>query len=248
MENIVVKNLCRYSSVLLLASAVLFSQYSLAAVNVDRTRIVMSSSDKSLAITLTNENKTLPYLAQSWVEDKDGKRQETYLLALPPLQRIDGGKKAQVRIMALPGTATLPQDRETLFYYNVREVPPKSDQKNVLQIAMQSRLKLFWRPESIKKDSRQHPEQKLTITRGEGQVTLNNPTPYYITLGYLGTGNKGSFPGFESAMVAPFSSEKVTTGSFGGDTLSVGYIDDFGGLQINEYHCAGALCTLYKQG
>ncbi|WP_249359979.1 MULTISPECIES: fimbria/pilus periplasmic chaperone [unclassified Citrobacter] len=105
-----------------------------AAVNIDRTRIIMDGSDKSLAVTLTNQSKTQPYLAQSWIDDANGKRSESYLLALPPLQRIDAGKKTQVRIMALPAIASLAKDRETLFYFNVREIPPKSDKENVLQI------------------------------------------------------------------------------------------------------------------
>ncbi|MCK3161582.1 fimbria/pilus periplasmic chaperone, partial [Escherichia coli] len=72
------------------------------------------------------------------------------LLALPPLQRIDSGKKAQVRIMQMSAAARarLPQDRETLFYFNVREIPPAPKDKNasILQLTTQSQLKLFLRP------------------------------------------------------------------------------------------------------
>ncbi|EHK8704173.1 fimbria/pilus periplasmic chaperone [Salmonella enterica] len=214
-----------------------------AAVNVDRTRIVMSGEDKSLAITLSNQSKTQPYLAQAWVDDASGKRSESYLLALPPLQRIDAGKKTQVRIMALPAATSLAKDRETLFYFNVREIPPKSDRKNVLQIALQSRLKLFYRPEGIKKKANDHVEEKVMITRQNGKLVLKNPTPYYITLGYLGRDNKGSFPGFDSIMIPPLSSQSFDS-EFSGDTLNVGYIDDFGGLNINQYHCSHALCSI----
>ncbi|HHR4183565.1 fimbria/pilus periplasmic chaperone [Citrobacter cronae] len=215
-----------------------------AAVNVDRTRIVLGGEDKSLAITLTNQSKTQPYLAQSWIEDASGERSEKYLLALPPLQRIDAGKKTQVRIMALPATASLAKDRETLFYFNVREIPPKSDKENVLQIALQSRLKLFYRPDGIKKNASDRVEEKVTVTRQDGKLVLNNPTPYYITLGYLGADNKGSFPGFDSIMIAPLASQNFNA-KFSGDTLSVGYIDDFGGLHINQYHCSDVLCSLH---
>ncbi|EHB3563427.1 fimbria/pilus periplasmic chaperone [Salmonella enterica subsp. enterica serovar Oranienburg] len=217
-----------------------------AAVNVDRTRIVMGEEDKSLAITLSNQSKTQPYLAQSWIDDARGKRAENYLLALPPLQRIDAGKKTQVRIMALPAIATLAKDRETLFYFNVREIPPKSDKENVLQIALQSRLKLFYRPVGIKKKVNERSEEKVTITRQNNHLMLNNPTPYYITLGYLGRDNKGSFPGFDSIMIAPLSSQSFDS-EFSGDTLEVGYIDDFGGLNINPYLCTGTLCTIKRK-
>lgn len=239
--------LYRYLPVLLILGSSFSNEIAQAAVNVDRTRIVMSSNDKSLAITLTNESKDVPFLAQSWIEDATGKRSENFLLALPPLQRIDGGKKAQVRIMTLPAVSSLPKDRETLFYYNIREIPPKSDKVNVLQVAMQSRLKLFWRPEAIQKAMNVRTEEQLTIGRNAKELTIKNPTPYYITLGYLGADNKGSFPGFDSIMVAPFSSQKFNAEKFNGNELSVGYIDDFGGLQINIYHCTGALCTIKKQ-
>ncbi|EDW6066287.1 fimbria/pilus periplasmic chaperone [Salmonella enterica subsp. enterica serovar Oslo] len=223
--------------------SLLNSNIANAAVNVDRTRIVMGGGDKSLAITLTNQSKNQPYLAQSWVEEASGRRSESYLLALPPLQRIDAGKKTQVRIMALPATASLARDRETLFYFNVREIPPKSDKENVLQIALQSRLKLFYRPEGIKKKASDRPEEKVTVTRQEGKLILNNPTPYYITLGYLGNDNKANFPGFDSLMIAPFSSQDFNA-KWAGDTLRVGYIDDFGGLHINQYDCTGKLCSV----
>lgn len=214
-----------------------------AAVNVDRTRIVMGGDAKSLAVTLTNQSKVQPYLAQSWIDDATGKRSESYLLALPPLQRIEAGKKTQVRIMALPAAASLAKDRETLFYFNVREIPPKSDKENVLQVALQSRLKLFYRPESIKKKANDRPEEKITVTRQNSKLILNNPTPYYITLGYLGSNNKGNFPGFDSIMVAPFASQYFNV-KFSGNTLHVGYIDDFGGLRINLYHCSETECGL----
>lgn len=78
---------------------------------------------ETVAITLNNDDKTTPFLAQSWVTDADGVRTDA-LIALPPLQRIDAGQKSQVRITQVRGlTDKLPQDRETLFWFNVRGVP-----------------------------------------------------------------------------------------------------------------------------
>lgn len=44
-----------------------------AAVSLDRTRVIFDGAAKSVSLRLTNENKTLPYLAQGWVEDAQGK-------------------------------------------------------------------------------------------------------------------------------------------------------------------------------
>ncbi|ECS0835739.1 molecular chaperone, partial [Salmonella enterica] len=39
---------------------------SQAAINVDRTRIIMSSDAKAVSVGLSNESRDQPYLAQSW--------------------------------------------------------------------------------------------------------------------------------------------------------------------------------------
>ena len=91
------------------------------------------------------------------------------------MERIEPDEQVQIRLMALASLNNLPQDRETLFYYNVREIPPRAKEQNVMQIAMQSRLKLFWRPKAIELKGEMVPLQK-TITRTAAGLTLNNPT------------------------------------------------------------------------
>ncbi len=56
------------SMVVSTALAALLSTVSLAAhasVTPDRTRLVFNESDKSISVTLRNNNEKLPYLAQS---------------------------------------------------------------------------------------------------------------------------------------------------------------------------------------
>ncbi len=65
----------------------------------------------------------------------------------------------KVKIQALPDIHTLPSDRESLFYYNVREIPPKTGKANTLQIALQTRIKLFWRPKALEKIDMRKPWQ-----------------------------------------------------------------------------------------
>ncbi|HAG0930807.1 TPA: fimbria/pilus periplasmic chaperone [Salmonella enterica] len=230
--------------------AAAWSQYSPAAVNVDRTRIIMDSGDKTVAITLSNDDRSTPYLAQSWVTGADGTRTSA-LMALPPLQRVDGGQKVQVRItQVLRMTEQLPQDRETLFWFNVRGIPPKADVSSSLQLAMQSRLKLFYRPKSIARSSNDRPERELTAERDAGHLTLKNPTPYYITVAWLGTQRDRQLRGIPDAiMVPPFGSLPLKT-DLPAETrqLWVGYIDDYGGLQMNRYACDARQCALKDGG
>lgn len=83
------------------------------------------------------------------------------------------------------GSKQLPQDRESLYYFNLREIPPKSDKPNTLQIALQTRIKLFYRPTAIvpsRADMATPWQEQLTLTRQGDGYQVNNPTPYYITI------------------------------------------------------------------
>jgi P pilus assembly chaperone PapD len=153
----------RFGAALLLMIGMTYPTF--AAVNLDRTRIIYNASDKSVSVMLENQSKDLPYLAQVWLENEQGEKITSPLVALPPMQRIDAGQKSQIRILQLPETAGLPKDRESLFYFNVREVPPKSDMANVMQVAIQSRVKLFFRPVELRKLVKGHWQEQLQVAR-----------------------------------------------------------------------------------
>ncbi|SQI34312.1 Chaperone protein papD precursor [Serratia plymuthica] len=142
--------------------------------------MIFSGGDKSVSMSISNENKQLPYLAQGWIEDANGKKITSPLTVLPPVQRLEPGAKSQVKVQGLPAANTLPQDRETLFYFNLREIPPKSDKPNTLQLALQTRIKLFYRPKAIavaNPESSAPWQEKLTLTKQGDSYQVNNPTP-----------------------------------------------------------------------
>ncbi len=233
--------LISYCALMLMAGAA-YPVY--AAINLDRTRVIFNGSDKSVSVLLENQSKQLPYLAQVWLEDTQGEKITSPLVALPPMQRIEAGQKSQIRILQLPQAATLPKDRESLFYFNVREVPPKSDMSNVIQVAIQSRVKLFYRPAALQDQLKENWQEQLEVFGLSDGLKLTNPTPFYITVGYLGKDNKGNFAGFDSVMLAPFTSENLTGSRYVSHQYSLGYMDDYGGLQVNEYSCQTAHCQL----
>ncbi|WP_035359277.1 fimbria/pilus periplasmic chaperone [Achromobacter insuavis] len=224
-----------------------------AAVNVDRTRVIMGANQKSVSVVLTNESGGKPYLAQSWIEDQDGKTSDD-LLALPPLQRLDPGKKAQVRITQMNRAALdrLPQDRESLFYFVVREIPPEPEDKNasLLQLTTQSQLKLFLRPAGLTKDGEDvAPERSLQAQAAGGTLTLKNPTPYHVTVIWLGLDRKQPLHGFDSpTMLAPFSERALKVDLPAGlRELMLGNVDDYGGLRMNRYRCEAGLCVFEER-
>ncbi|EMQ4564065.1 fimbria/pilus periplasmic chaperone [Escherichia coli] len=94
-----------------------------------RIRIIMNESDKGEALKLTNQSKNLPYLAQTWIEDTKGNKSRDFIVTVPPMVRLNPSEQIQIRMISQEKIAQLPNDRETLFYFNVREIPPKTDKK-----------------------------------------------------------------------------------------------------------------------
>lgn len=94
---------------------------ALASVTPDRTRLIFNESDKSISVTLRNNDPKLPYLAQSWIEDEKGNKITSPLTVLPPVQRIDSMMNGQVKVQGMPDINKLPADRESMFYFNVRD-------------------------------------------------------------------------------------------------------------------------------
>lgn len=228
-----------------LLASVLGIQQAQAAIALDRTRVVFNGGDKSTSLSVSNENKQLPYLAQGWVEDAQGNKITTPLTVLPPLQRLEPGAKSQIKVQALPAANLLAQDRETLFYFNLREIPPKSEKPNTLQLALQTRIKLFYRPKALSSTEGAAPwQEQLTLTKMGDKYQVNNPTPYYITI--VDASNKPgavSAKGFEPVMVAPKGKEMLNVGvSALGNAPVLTYVNDYGGRPQLQFNCSGVEC------
>lgn len=229
----------------LLLAAVVHSAW--AGVALDRTRLIITGNDRSVSASLTNTSPSTPFLAQSWVEDASGAKVTSPLMVLPPLQRINGGQKGIARVTKTSGITSLPQDRESLFYLNVREIPPKPDKPNVLQLAMQSRIKLFYRPSAIvPPEPGTVGQNQLVFHKNGSQWSVDNPTPYFITVIGLsrkteaeGSGRLTNFPGM---MVAPKSSQKFKVTDAGIGQFVMMYVNDFGGHPELRYRCTGDIC------
>lgn len=225
------------------------SLYSHAAVQPDRTRIVFDANTKATSLRVENRSEKQPYLAYSWIENEKGEKSDDFLVALPPIQRLEPKATSQVRIVKQASTAQLPADRETLFYFNLREIPPtpdKSDGHAILQVAIQSRIKVFWRPAALRKKTGEHVEQQLQVSQQNNQLILKNPTPYYLSIAYLGRNTNGVIPGFKSMLIAPFTTA-TAAGNYTGNQFYLGYMDDYGALRMNSLNCQGE-CRLQPVG
>lgn len=228
---------------ILLITSLTVSQSATAAIALDRTRIIFNGDSKSVSVNIRNDNEKQPYLAQAWVEDENGHKIQSPLMALPPLQRLEHGAKSLVKLQLAPGAeTTLPQDKESLFYFNLREIPPRSQKSNVLQLALQTRVKLFYRPDALvnTQGSAQTPwQEKLELTRRGDRYRISNPTPYYITL--VAAENSSLKP----LMLAPRSSADLgVSAKTMGKRPRIAYINDWGGRPVLTFDCHASICKV----
>lgn len=239
----------RYTILSMMIPVLLLATNAQAAIGLDRTRAILDGNTDAVSMTLTNNSEQSPYLAQAWIENTQGEKISSPLVTLPPVQRINPGKQSQVRVQALPAVKSLPQDRESVYYFNVREIPPKSDKPNSLQVALQTRIKLFYRPASIvpTKEQMDNPWQmQLTLKREGKGYRVVNPTPYFITIIDVTSSQHGSsIKPFEPIMVPPKDSMML-----GLDSAALGaspwltYINDYGGRPQLALDCAQDECKV----
>ena len=209
-----------------------------AALTVGATRIVFASDKRSTSVIVANPSDR-PYAVQTWVNTaSDDTTTAVPFIPSPPLFRLNPGKEQQVQINGLP--ATLPSDRESLFYFNVQEIPQVAgDESNALNIALRTRIKLFYRPVQIKENpvaSLKNLQWSIKDVKGQPHLIVNNPTPFHVSFARIevtGDGHKQAIQ--NAAMVEPLSSQtfalKAAKSSHG---LHVVFsaINDYGGYSV----------------
>lgn len=153
-----------------------------ANVVITGTRVVYPSQNKEIGIELNNVGDS-PALVQAWISNADDDRNTaTPFVLTPPIFRMDGNKKQTLRVIYTH--EPLAKDKETLFYFNLLDIPPMpdaSDAQNYLQFSLLSKLKFFYRPKNLK-PSIDKAYQHLTAQQTTSELVVHNPTPYYMTL------------------------------------------------------------------
>ncbi|MGI4838911.1 MAG: fimbrial biogenesis chaperone [Janthinobacterium lividum] len=181
---------------------------SQAALTMSTTRVVYDADRRGVSLLVANPSKNV-FAAQAWVNtEQDDTTSSVPFVTNPPLFRLDPVKQQQVQISVLPNE--LAQDRESLFFFNLQEIPQLDDsQANVLAIAMRTRIKLFYRPPALKSGPQQQFDTlswSLVQADGKRRLAVDNPTPYHVTFSRLLLNAHGKSENINtSAMVRPLS-------------------------------------------
>lgn len=224
----------------------LFAGSAQAAISIDRTRVILLGDEKSSPVNVINHSKTLPYLAQTWLENEAGEKISSPLTALPPLQRVEKDSTVQIRVTPLAGAGSLPQDRESLFFFNLQEIPPKSDKPNAIQLALRIKVKVFYRPASLKPLAEKVWQEEIRLEPNSQGLTLVNPTPFFVILPEVMVGKNSLLGEEEAVTLRPKSEVTLPAVKPKPQKVALKFINDYGAYQPLTYSCTVTTCVRDK--
>jgi chaperone protein EcpD len=149
--------------------------------------------------------------------------------------RLNAGKGQSLRLFH-DGDA-MPTDRESLYWLNVLEVPPKGS-GNSLQLALRSRIKLMFRPDGLPGNA-MNAHHKVTWhwlrEGGQWELQANNASPFVVNLASLTLLQDGRAEmALEPSHILPFANTRFTVEGMVSPAITqlrYAYIDDYGAVR-----------------
>lgn len=211
-----------------------------ASVVINATRVIYPQNAKFINVQLANKSTT-PHLVQSWIDDgrSDVSPENINVpFSVAPAVVQIGINEGQVLKVVARNADSLPKDRESVYWLNVLDVPPvpevKEDKANYLQVALRSRIKLFYRPKGLDIKS-EDIDAHLSVSNQEGKVCLNNASPYYVTVMEISPWQGGDLKKAtkvnllsDTAFIAPFSCHALPVAVKGHSRYRIARMNDFG--------------------
>lgn len=203
-----------------------FSSFASAAIAIGATRAIYLEGQKQIQLAVTNNDSNGVFLIQSWIDDNDSVKSDKFLVT-PPLFTIKGKKENTIRIIGVANDS-LPRDKESVFWINVKAIPSidKNElNENVLQFAIINRIKLFYRPKDLP-ISPVEAFDKLVFNKVNGDLFIKNDSPYHITLTELKSGSDE----LGNLFIPPMSERKIALKNNHNKKISWRAINDYGAL------------------
>ncbi|WP_256583377.1 molecular chaperone [Pseudomonas sp. SWI44] len=149
-----------------------------AQLKIEGTRLVYLGTNKEASLTVINRSD-LDTVMQSWVSAPD-EHDDAPFAIVQPLTLIPPNGQQTLRI--LYAGKGLPQDRESLFWLNILEIPRKPAQTDTLQFAIRQRLKLFYRPAGLPGSSSEAATGLQWRKREPRSIEVSNPSAFHVSL------------------------------------------------------------------
>ncbi|VUS94276.1 fimbrial biogenesis chaperone [Klebsiella huaxiensis] len=211
-----------------------------ASIVVNGTRVIYPGGEREVTVKLSNKGK-LPVLAQSWVDNGDVNAKPEKIavpfILTPPVNRIEPDKSQTLRL-SYTASPSLPEDRESVYWLNILEIPPaNTNVPNRLQMAFRTRIKLFYRPGAIADSTKAaDAAENLSWSIVSGELQADNPSPYYVSLVSITVNQGNKSASVDGEMIAPkdrlrFKLDKSVSFTHAA-SISYEYINDWGAVKV----------------
>ncbi|WMY75568.1 fimbria/pilus periplasmic chaperone [Buttiauxella selenatireducens] len=192
---------------------------------VGATRVIYNADSREASLAVINHSGAQYFLIQSWVDDSAGSKKVPFTIT-PPLFRLNANKENMLRI--IKSGEGLPQDRESVYWVNVKAIPPapEGDGQNTLQLAVKTRIKMFYRPKGLPGNAAETPKKLEWHQQGDDLV-VKNPTAYSASFNNLTVDGKEVK---DANLVLPQSEVHYKLNSAHASKVAYKCINDFGGL------------------
>lgn len=217
----------------------LFAQNIYAGITITGTRIIFPSNQSSITVQLNNPTDD-PAIVQAWLDDGDPllipEAERIPFILTPPVSQVLPRKGQMIRLIG-HGVEKLPQDRESMYWFNILDIPAISESdknQNKLNISIRSRIKLFYRPNKLTM-SQEKAFNLVEFQYNESDKKLNiiNSSPYYLNFDHLAFIDKLNKEDYLEIIVAkPYSEESISIkGGVTPKNIEFGLINDYGAVQ-----------------
>jgi len=195
-------------------------------ISLGATRVIYPAEAKQTSLAVNNSDNKSRFLINSWVEDEQGQKIKTFAVT-PPLFVSEPNSENTLRIIYVG--PPLPGDRESLFWLNVKAIPSVEKEslagKNVLHLAILSRIKLFVRPSTLTDPVQEAPEA-LSFALEGNTLKITNASSYYLSLVNMHINQRK----VNNVMVAPKKSTQVALPSDARGDLTFQTVNDYGAV------------------
>lgn len=179
---------------------------------INATRLIYPGDSGSIGVSVRNTQQHVPYLVQANISEKQDSITSSPFIVMPPIFRLEPQSMNQLKI-SFSGKS-LPQDRESVFYFHAAAVPAstaadptlrKNDVQANVRFGVGSIIKLFYRPAGIS-GTAYSAQKKLIFTRHENELRVMNSSPYFVSLASVTVNGKMlSLNTPEAKMLSPFA-------------------------------------------
>ncbi|WP_165678487.1 fimbrial biogenesis chaperone [Metapseudomonas otitidis] len=182
----------------------------------EKSRIIFNGKNTVQSSMLVNTNE-YPVVVQLWVDNGEFNKNPELIpspfVITPVMSRMNPKKINSARIIYSGDGVVMPEDRESLFWLNIFEVPPVNKNlisENEVALSMLTQIKLIYRPKKLEISENNLIDKFDSLTfrlikgsKGENQLVINNPTEYIASLANM------ELKGQENGKPVTFSSNEL---------------------------------------